>query len=77
MSLDQDEIGCCPFCGCDDNFDVHLIGETAVQVECKECLARGPAIRRYGSFPYGKVTREDRSVAIAEWNRRAADEALA
>jgi Lar family restriction alleviation protein len=70
MSEQAENIQPCPFCGCDDNFDFQLIGETSVQMECKECLARGPAIRRYSPFPHGKIDKEDKGLATVEWNRR-------
>lgn len=61
----------CPFCGSDTPPTV-LSGGTCVFTSCEDCGARGPEIRRPGSYRFrdDPISAEDKNAALNEWNRR-------
>jgi Lar family restriction alleviation protein len=62
------ELKSCPFCGGDGSLNTNVAAKI-VFGSCWVCGARGPAV-----VSKDRITEEDITKAIEEWNRRADDE---
>ena len=59
----------CPFCGCTNVSTIVVANDyKRVQVECGECGATGPEVRRKYMLP--SVSISDCDSAQIEWNKR-------